>query len=115
MGCQCMNMNDYKAIAERTKYARKQLTNLNQDAMADALGISRSAYAQYETGRTPIQSRHLIIFCELTGVSASWLLSGKGEMILKDNPIIAALDDLDEKQMDELESYIDYLKSKGQK
>ena len=77
-----LNMTEahYKDMGERTKKARKYLTDLDQEQMALALDVSRSAYAQYESGRTPMQSRHIPKFCEITGVTADWLLTGRGLM-----------------------------------
>lgn len=71
---------NYKDIGARTQIARKS-KGLNQEKMAVALNITRAAYSQYETGRTPIPSRHLTKFCEITGTNPEWILTGRGNMV----------------------------------
>ena len=49
---------------------RKSL-GLSQAAMAEELGIGRTAYINFETGRTLLYSRNLVKFSAYTGISES--------------------------------------------
>lgn len=65
----------------RSKKARK-LSGLNQSQAAKAIGISREAISQWENGGTKsIKSSLLHNVASVYGVSASWLATGKGEML----------------------------------
>lgn len=66
-------------VLKRTREARKAAGYGSQEKIAADLGIERDRYAKYETER--IINKELIAkFCELTGVSEKWLLSGGGPM-----------------------------------
>ena len=52
---------------------RKSL-GLSQAAMAEELGIVRTAYINFETGRTLLYSRNLVKFSAYTGISESSII-----------------------------------------
>ena len=63
--------------ALRLRMLRKE-KHLSQQQVADALGITRTAYNKYESGViTP--SRRLSALCDLYGVSADYLLGKDGQ------------------------------------
>ena len=55
----------------------RHMLNLTQATIADALGISRSAYAYYETGKTLPSSDSVRHLAKLFGISPSVLLGEK--------------------------------------
>lgn len=62
-------------ICGRVKKARKD-AQYTQKRIADALGIDRDKYKQYEK-RTPLRFEYWDEFCKLTGVEIGWLMTGK--------------------------------------
>lgn len=66
------------ALAERIKESRKA-AKLSQAKLADALGLDRSAVAQWErnTPSSPTVG-HLTRIALVTGVSFEWLATGRG-------------------------------------
>ena len=52
---------------------RKSL-GLSQAAMAEELGIGRTSYINFETGRTLLYSRNLVKFSAYTGISESSII-----------------------------------------
>lgn len=71
-------MNQEDAIMQRTRQARKA-TKLSQTLFAEKMGMERSSYNKYEV-RSPITRDKIPLFCELTGVTEKWLLTGEGPM-----------------------------------
>lgn len=55
---------------------RKSL-GLSQAAMAEELGIGRTAYINFETGRTLLYSRNLVKFSAYTGISESSIIGSE--------------------------------------
>lgn len=74
-------MSDYtafiKALGKRLKAMRKE-AGMTQDAFADHLGMSKSAYVGYEHGWHAMNAWQLRQLCEAMDVSADELL-GLGE------------------------------------
>lgn len=60
-------------LHEKLKYYRKNL-NLTQQQVADALGIKRSAYAYYETGKSMPKLPVLKLIAKLYNLSLDMLL-----------------------------------------
>lgn len=59
---------------ERVRTARKLYTD-KPPVMAEAMGIDKGTYYRYETRL--MMPHHLIpLFCEITGVTADWLIKG---------------------------------------
>ena len=61
----------------RIKLAR-QAAGLTQDGLAAAVGVSRSAVAQWETERSGQVGANLARVAALLGVSPAYLLTGEG-------------------------------------
>lgn len=69
-------------MEERLKTLRKKL-NLTQQEISDKLGVSRSTYAQYETGRVEPSAAVFALLCREFNVNEKWLRTGEGEMFVK--------------------------------
>lgn len=67
-------------LSERIKAARTH-AGLTQRELADKVGIAQTAISQLESGKT-LRSTHLFTIAEECGVSASWLVTGMGGMLL---------------------------------
>lgn len=61
------------AVAQRLKAAR-QACKLTQGQVAEILGIDRSAYTYYETGKTSPSLSNLLRLASVFHVDAAWLL-----------------------------------------
>lgn len=59
-------------IPQRLRYFRKQ-KGLSQEALAEELGISQSAYARMEAGKTNTLLTHLDRLCEVLAISPEML------------------------------------------
>ena len=62
-------------LSQRLKAARKAC-KLTQSQVAEILGIDRSAYTYYETGKTSPSFANLLRLASVFKVDASWLLGG---------------------------------------
>ncbi|MBQ6065293.1 MAG: helix-turn-helix domain-containing protein [Clostridia bacterium] len=62
-------------LSQRLKAARKAC-KLTQSQVAEILGIDRSAYTYYETGKTSPSFANLLRLSSVFKVDASWLLGG---------------------------------------
>ena len=60
-------------VAQRLKTAR-QACKLTQNQVAEILGIDRSAYTYYETGKTSPSLTNLVRLASIFKVEVSWLL-----------------------------------------
>ena len=65
-------------LNERITQARKQ-AGLTQEQLGEALGVSRQAVSKWESGQANPDVGYIIRMCELFGLSADWLLTGKEE------------------------------------
>jgi transcriptional regulator with XRE-family HTH domain len=66
-------------LKDRIKNERKK-QNLTQQQLADAIGTTRAAVAQWETGATKtLAGENLINTAKKLHVNPSWLATGKGE------------------------------------
>jgi transcriptional regulator with XRE-family HTH domain len=70
-----------RALSERIRYARV-LSGTSQAALADAVGVQRSAVAQWERkdGSHP-SMQHLVDIAATTGVCMEWLGTGRGPVL----------------------------------
>jgi len=66
-------MDTPEAIGERIRALRRQ-RGITQEALAEAVGVSRSAVAQWETGRAGQVTGNLTRVAEILGVAAATLL-----------------------------------------
>lgn len=100
-------------FAEKLKELRKSKKHLTQQNMADILGVAKTTYASYEQGkRTPdtdLQNK----IADYFGVSLDYL-HGRTEDKEKGPTLVAAHldDDLTEEQLDEVKSFIDFIKQR---
>lgn len=66
---------------DRVTELRKKLS-LSQAEFSEKLGISRTGLSDVESGRRPVQERHIrLILAAFPQVSERWLRSGEGEMM----------------------------------
>ena len=63
----------------RFKQIRKE-QKLTQQAMADALNVSKSTIEKYENGNLIPTNRSIADVCRLYGVNETWLRTGDGDM-----------------------------------
>ena len=68
-------MTDLEAQAKRIREARRE-RGLTQEQLATATGVSRSAVAQWETGRAGQITGNLSRIATVLGISVEWLLYG---------------------------------------
>lgn len=66
-------------IKDRLKALRKA-KGLTQIEFADALGVSRSNIASYETGKNELSGAVISLICKTFSVSEVWLRTGEGNM-----------------------------------
>jgi len=67
-------MNEFAENIAKTLRAARQAAGLTQQDMAAQLGVCRSTYTYYETGRTQPDLESLAKICRVLGVSADSLL-----------------------------------------
>lgn len=107
-------------FSQRLKELRKAKKNLTQLQMANFLGVAKTTYASYEQGKRMPDSQIQNKIADFFGVSLDYL-HGREEMeepelSPKQMTVAAHIDDdVTEEQMEEILSYIDYLKQKHAK
>ncbi len=69
---------DPEGLAGRIRTARRE-RGLTQEGLAQAVGVSRSAVAQWETGRAGQISGNLTRVAQALGVGVEWLLYGNAK------------------------------------
>ena len=67
-------------IAKRLKGFRKGI-GMNQTQFGKTLEIGQAAYSSIETGVTELTEKNIYLICLKHGISKTWLLTGKGEML----------------------------------
>ena len=103
-------MNEYTSqVIKRTVKARKEAGFVSQAEIAKELKISRERYAKYETERI-IHKELISKFCQLTGITEDWLLSGKKKKL--DDPNHIDLNIFDSGFREEGQKLYDELQSK---
>lgn len=63
---------------DRIKEIRKD-NNVNQEAFAESLGLSRNMVAQVETSKAIFSDRTIRDICRIYNVNEDWLRNGSGE------------------------------------
>lgn len=102
---------DKLLFQKRLKNLRSEMKYTQED-IANALGISKSAYGYYEQGKTTPDSNSISILADFFGVSTDYLL---GRTNLKNYPETFAAhtdDDMSDEAKAELENFKDYLRIK---
>jgi transcriptional regulator with XRE-family HTH domain len=66
-------------LEERFKFARQQ-AGLTQAELSRAIGISKSAVSQIESGKTRnLKAATLVALERVSGISSQWIVNGRGE------------------------------------
>lgn len=69
--------DNINTIGERIKFLRQTTSNLTQQKLADATGISRGNLSNYEKDRFKPASDAIIAIANYFNVTTDWLLTGK--------------------------------------
>lgn len=69
---------EYKRAFLLRTYSAREHRGINQETVANSLGISQPLYAKYET-RTPLPHRYIWAFCTACSVTVEWLVTGQGK------------------------------------
>ena len=72
-------------MRERLRLIRKEL-GLTQEALAQKLGIGKSALSMIETGRASLSERNKNIIVQGLNVNPGWLETGQGQMFFEQRP-----------------------------
>ena len=72
-------------LSEKIYYCRKK-AGLSQDALAEAVGVSRQAISKWELGAAVPETPKLVPLAAALGVSVDWLLSEEGPEEDADGP-----------------------------
>lgn len=67
-------------VEERLKEIREQFC-LTQQEFAACLGVSRTAYAKYESGLVYPSDTFIFLLCSKFHVNREWLCNGNGDML----------------------------------
>ena len=71
---------DYlRDLGERLRTARKSI-GLTQEALAEALGVTKGSLSQFELGLTGMNIERLYSISNLYHINIDWLLTGEGSM-----------------------------------
>lgn len=74
-----LRMHDLTTIGGRLRAAREE-AGLNQSELARAVGVTRGAVSQWESGTVDnLRNQHLFAVCEAVGVNPKWLALGAGD------------------------------------
>ena len=68
-----------RSLGERLTYVRKQ-RGYTQDALAEAIGVSRGVIFNLEKNLTEPQRIVINALCQTLEINHEWLLTGEGEM-----------------------------------
>lgn len=90
-------------VSERLKYARKAC-GLTQGQVASVLGIDRSAYTYYETGKSNPSIGNLLRLAAIFKTDVAWLIGGQpqGETLASGEDVFDMLIDIEQRNMTEL-------------
>lgn len=72
-------------MRERLRLIRKEL-GLTQEALAQKMGIGKSALSMIETGRASLSERNKNIIVQELNVNPEWLETGQGQMFFEQRP-----------------------------
>lgn len=80
-------------ISNRLKILRDYL-NLSQSKFGKKIGVGASSVGSWEIGIREIKPIHINAICNIFNINKEWLISGTGEMLIKDktdNPTLSQL------------------------
>ncbi|MBP6421653.1 MAG: helix-turn-helix transcriptional regulator [Propionivibrio sp.] len=102
-----------EAMAARLKDAREYL-GLSQDDVATAIGISRPAVTNIESGNRKVEAVELAQLAKLYGRPVNYLLSGENEEVPEKFAFYArTFKDLSAKDLDEVARFAGFLRASG--
>lgn len=102
-----------EAMAARLKDAREYL-GLSQDDVATALGISRPAVTNIESGNRKVEAVELDQLAKLFGRPVEYFLSGETKEVSEKAAFYArTFHDLSEKDLDEVARFAEFLRATG--
>ena len=102
-----------EAMAVRLKDAREYL-GLSQDDVATAIGISRPAVTNIESGNRKVEAVELAQLAKLYGRPVNYLLSGENEEVPEKFAFYArTFKDLSAKDLDEVARFAGFLRASG--
>lgn len=102
-----------EAMAARLKEAREYL-GLSQDDVATALGISRPAVTNIESGNRKVEAIELDHLARLYGRSVNYFLSGETKEVSEKVEFYArTVKGLSDKDLDEVARFADFLRASG--
>lgn len=80
---------------ERVRKLRKEILGLTLDKFSKALGVSRSAISDVESGRNALSNQMVMLIRKVYNVNEEWLRNGEGEVFkqLDDEERIADIED----------------------
>ncbi|MCS7214953.1 MAG: helix-turn-helix domain-containing protein [Thermodesulfovibrio sp.] len=79
-------MRERHLIIEAIKLLR-ELQGIKQIDLVNALGITKSAYSQFEAGKASLSQENILAACELLGINKEWI-EGKSDIFLYSNDIL---------------------------
>lgn len=104
-----------RQLAQRLREAR-EYAGLSQEIVSNALGISRTAVTNIESGSRKVDALELNILSSLYGRTTEYLLNGEVEALDKKLSFLArATQGLTEKDLEELERFALFLKNTPKK
>jgi transcriptional regulator with XRE-family HTH domain len=104
-----------RQLAQRLREAR-EYAGLSQEIVSNALGISRTAVTNIESGTRKVEALELNILSSMYGRTVEYLLNGKTEALDKKLSFLArATQGLTEKDLEELERFALFLKNTPKK
>lgn len=92
-------------VSERLKLLRKTL-KLHQGDFARQIGLKQAALSMVESGRNPLNDRHIKLICATFNVSERWLRDGEGEMFNAPSPYAKELEEILDRLKPETQEYL---------
>src|SRR5437016_5983045 len=99
-------------IAGRLRLAR-ETAGLSQGQVAKRLNMHRPTVSEIEAGRRRVSAEEIVIFADLYGIDANWIMAGsKGSIGDSDKIVLAArhLSKLKDKDLEQLMQLIQMLR-----
>ncbi|MDZ4849710.1 MAG: helix-turn-helix transcriptional regulator [Pirellulaceae bacterium] len=104
-----------EAIAGRLRTAR-ETAGLSQGQAAKRLDMHRPTISEIESGRRRVTAEELVLFADLYGVDAKWLMEGSDSQVENNDKIVLAarqLSKLKDKDLDRLMKLLTMLRGSG--
>ncbi len=99
-------------IGQKIAYLREK-QRLSQPQLAKALNVATSTIGMWETGKRGLKDETIILIANYFNVSADYLLGIDIKNSYKSNEIIANItDDVTEEELQDILTYIEFIKNK---